>query len=112
LTNERAIFDTAPAVSVASASKPAENKPAASGDSASFNATDTLQTAAPANAPAANRADSSAAAASGDPSAPPPSASDQQQSAPASSDADHPSLLRPGETMQTQQGKGVVIKPK
>jgi hypothetical protein len=112
LTNERAIFDTAPAVSVASASKPAENKPAASGDSASFNATDTLQTAAPANAHAANNTDSSAATASTDPSPPAASTSDQQQSTPASSDADHPSLLRPGETMQTQQGKDVVIKPK
>jgi hypothetical protein len=111
LTNERAIFDSAPAVSVATAAKASENKPASSGDSASFNATNTLQTAAPANAPAANGSDSGATAAASDQSTPASSASDQQQSAPASG-ADRPSLLRPGETMQTQQGKGVVIKPK
>lgn len=111
LTNERAIFDKAPAVSVASAAKPSDNKPATSGDSASFNATSTLQTAAPANAPAAN-SDANAAAASSDQNPPASSASGQQPSAPASSGADRPSLLRPGETMQSQQGKGVVIKPK
>ncbi len=100
LTNERAIFDSTPAVSVASAAKPPENKSAAAGDSASFNATETLQTAAPANTPAPSSSDTSPAAASGDQSgnAPGSSASNQQQSAPASSDTDHPSLLRPGET--------------
>ncbi len=111
LTNERVIFDSAPAVSVATAAKPAEPKPTVSGGSASFNATNTLQTAAPSNAAPANSADSSAAAASGDQSAPAPAASDQQQSPPASSDTDHPSLLRPGESVD-QQGKGPVIKPK
>ena len=112
LTNERAIFDNAPAVSVASADKPAATKPAISGDPASFNASDTLQTAAPANTPAASGSDKSSAAASGDPSAPASSVSDQEQNAPASSGGDRPSLLRPGETMQSQQGKGVIIKPK
>lgn len=112
LTNQRAIFDNAPAVSVASAAKPAENKPAASGDSSSFNATDTLQTAAPSSAPAASSTDSSAAPASSDRSASASSASDQRPNAPASSGGDRPSLLRPGETMQSQQGKGVIIKPK
>ena len=53
LTNERAIFDSKPDVNVASANKPAENKPAVSGDPASFNASETLQTAAPTSAPAA-----------------------------------------------------------
>jgi hypothetical protein len=112
LTNERAIFDNAPAVSVASAAEPAENKPAAAGDSASFNATDTLQTAAPANAPAASSDASNPATASSNPTSPASSAPNQQQNPPASSGADHPSLLRPGETMQSQQGKGIVIKPK
>lgn len=111
LTNERAIFDNAPAVSVASTAKSSDSKAAASGDSASFNATDTLQTAAPSSAPAPSSTDSSPAAL-GDPSAPATSTSDQQQSVPTSSGADHPSLLRPGETMQSQQGQGVVIKPK
>ncbi len=77
LTNERVLFDSAPAVSVASAAKSSDTPPAASDDSASFTATDTLQTAAPANAPATDATDSSAAPASTDHNAPAPSASDQ-----------------------------------
>ncbi len=116
LTNERAIFDTAPSVNVASAAQPAASgKNNSASDSASFNATETLQTAAPANAPSA----SSTAAASDSPAATSatsspnttPASGDQNQSSD-NSGSNPPSLLRPGETMQTQQGKGVVIKPK
>ena len=119
LTNERAIFDKAPAVSVASSSQPAPDKPPAAGDPASFNAAQTLQTAAPAGdspapangssspAPAAPTAASSPAA-GGDNS----SSANSDQAGSSASDGDHPSLLRPGESMDKQQDKGAVIKPK
>jgi hypothetical protein len=114
LTNERAIFDNAPAGIVASASKSAENKPAASGDAASFNATDTLQTAAPASAtsPSSPTAAPDASAASSASSSDGSSAVQQPSSSATSSSEDHPSLLRPGENVESQQGKGPVIKPK
>jgi hypothetical protein len=125
LTNERAIFDNAPAVNVASASKTAGSKPAASSDAASFNATDTLKTAAPAGttAPASSAAaGSDSAGASSAPSGTSsgtsgenpssPSADQPQPSSDASSSGDHPSLLRPGENVESQQGKGPVMKPK
>jgi hypothetical protein len=107
LTNERAIFDSAPSVNVASAAQPAANgKNNSASDTASFNATETLQTAAPTSAPAAAPPSSASPTAT----SATPGAGDQNQTD--SSGGDHPSLLRPGETMQTQQGKGVVIKPK
>lgn len=119
LTNERAIFDNAAAVSVASANKPAENKPAISGDPASFNASDALQTAAPASAPPAAKsgaASDSTAGSSADSTASSTSSTasngDQQQSSQDNSSGDRPSLLRPGESVQNQQSKGPVIKPK
>jgi hypothetical protein len=119
LTNERAIFDNAPAVSVASASKAAESKPAASSDAATFNATETLKTAAPANATspasdlsAANPASPGASSAASSGSSASSAADPQQGSSDASSGSDHPSLLRPGENVDSQQGKGPVIKPK
>jgi hypothetical protein len=116
LTNERAIFDDGPSVNVASAGQPAgEGKSNGAADPASFNATDTLQTATPAGATApANSASGSPAGASSAASASTaaPAASDQQQGTTDNSASDHPSLLRPGESMQTQQGKGVVIKQK
>jgi hypothetical protein len=117
LTNERAIFDDGPSVNVASAGQPAGGgKSNGATDPASFNATDTLQTAAPASATApANSESGSPAAASPAPSASTtaaPAASDQQGTADSSA-GDHPSLLRPGESMQSQQGKGApVVKPK
>jgi hypothetical protein len=111
LTNERAIFDNSPSVNVASAGQPTgDSKNKGASDAASFNATETLQTAAPATtaAPPPNTASSPAAS-----KAAAEGASSQQQAPAASSDSDHPSLLRPGESMQTQQGKGAPIsKPK
>ena len=65
LTNERAIFDDAPSASMASASQPkGESKSNGAADPSSFNATDTLQTAAPAGAtaPVNSKSGSSAAA--------------------------------------------------
>lgn len=117
LTNERAIFDNAPSASLASASQPAgESKSKGASDPASFNAADTLQTAAPASTTAPSTPDSGSAAgtaAAANSGATTPAASDQQQGTPDSSGSDHPSLLRPGESMQTQQGKGApVVKPK
>lgn len=113
LTNERAIFDSAPAVSVASAAKPAENKPAPANDPASFNASQTLRSATPASTTAPSNADSKPSAPGDNSAGAASSPSSQQESAPAtSSDSGRPTLLRPGETMQNQQDKGPVIKPK
>lgn len=113
LTNERAIFDNAPPVRVANAGQPAsESKSNGAPDSASFNATDTLQTAAPASTttPSDSAATSAAAPSAGDAA---PDVSSQQQSPPDGSANDRPSLLRPGESMQTQQNKGApVVRPK
>jgi hypothetical protein len=116
LTNERAIFDNAPSASMASASQPAgESKSNGAADPASFNATDTLQTATPAGATApVNSGSNSPAEASPTASAgTAPAGSAQQQATTDNSASDHPSLLRPGESMQSQQGKGApVVKPK
>jgi hypothetical protein len=113
LTNERAIFDNGPSTTVASATQPeGDSKGNGAADPATFNAADTLQPAAPAGTttPAPSTSSDPAVANSG---ATEPAASDQQQSSPDGSGSDHPSLLRPGESMQTQQGKGApVVKPK
>jgi hypothetical protein len=85
LTNERASFDRAPAVA-------ADNAPKPGGGVA-----ETSAAATPAATPPA------AAQAGG-------AAADSDQ--PASTQSQHPSLLRPGETMDSQQGKGAVIKKK
>jgi len=107
LTQQRAIFDPGPAVNVASASQPAGGTVA--GDSlphppAGEAATPSAATPAPAaaNDGAAPETQSAAAATSDQPQ--------PEQESPA--DANRPSLLRPGETMQQQQGKGPLIKPK
>ncbi len=108
LTNERAIFDNAPSATVASAKQPmGESKSDGGADPGSVNDADTPQAGAYPPAPSTS-ADSAAA----NPGNPTSSTSDQPQSSPDNSGSDHPSLLRPGESMQTQQGKGVVIKPK
>ena len=115
LTNERALFDKT--VNVASAGKPApaETQPPAS-DPASSNATQTVQSADPASpassaaVPSTTPSDKSANSSGSATST--PETADQQQSSSDASSSDHPSLLRPGETMQSQQGKGAVIKPK
>jgi hypothetical protein len=113
LTNERAIFDNEPSATVASARQPSgESKSNAAADPA-LNA-DTLQTAGPAGAtppspPSGSATETPAASNSGATS---PAASDQQ-GASDNSASDHPSLLRPGESMQSQEGKGApVVKPK
>jgi hypothetical protein len=92
LTDERVIFDSAPPVKVAEASKAAgETAPGAASDSA---AASQASSAAGTNGPT-----------SADAAAPSDTSSDQQQT----TDATHPSLLRPGETMQSQQGTGTPI---
>jgi hypothetical protein len=112
LTNERAIFDSGPSVSVASASQPAGgNKGNSATDPTSFNATDTLQTAAPAGATAPTTSNSESGSAA--PGAATPASPGQEQPPADNSGGDHPSLLRPGESMQSQQSKGTpVVKPK
>lgn len=100
LTNERVIFDSAPPAKVAEVSKPgggsggetapATTTPPASGSAAAPEAS----SAAGTNDPTSADAGTSSAA-----------SSDQQQT----TDATRPSLLRPGETMQSQQGKGEPI---
>jgi hypothetical protein len=95
LTDERVIFDTAPPAKVTDASKPGGG---IAGE------------ASPANPTAAA---SGSASSSADASGPPPA--DASNATPATSnqqqptDATHPSLLRPGETVQSQQGKGEPI---
>jgi len=95
LTNERVIFDSAPPVKVADASKPGggvagTTTPPASDSAAAAQTSSATGTSDPASADAAP---SSAAG------------SDQQQT----TDTTRPTLLRPGETMQSQQGKGAPI---
>jgi hypothetical protein len=95
LTNERVIFDSALPVKVAEVSKP-------EGGVAGETAPATTTPAASASAAGANDP-TSADAASATPST--AASSDQQQT----TDTTRPSLLRPGETMQSQQGKGEPI---
>jgi hypothetical protein len=113
LTDQRAIFDRNPPVAVASSSQPAgAAKGSTSTDPASFDAADTLQSASQASTSGSQSTSGPSAA------APPPASSTtaptpaDQQGKPPASESGRPTLLRPGETMNTQQGKGVVIKPK
>jgi len=87
LTNERVIFDSAPPAKVAEASKPGGGVAATTTPAASDSAAGT-------NDPTSVDAATSSTA-----------SSDQQQT----TDTTRPSLLRPGETMQSQQGKGEPI---
>ncbi len=95
LTNERVIFDSAPPAKVAEASKPgggvAETTTPPASDSTAAAQT---SLAAGAGGPASAGTSTSSTA-----------SSDQQQT----TDTTRPSLLRPGETMQSQQGKGEPI---
>jgi len=98
LTDERVIFDSAPVGKVADASKPGggvagETSPTAPSDSAAAQPSSGAGTSDPTPADAST---SSAAS------------SDQPQTTDATASA-RPSLLRPGETMQSQQGKGEPI---
>jgi hypothetical protein len=109
LTNERASFDRGTGITVASAPKPgggvASEAPApnAGGDPATV-----TSPAATANASATTQQAASPGASSGNQSAPAPSPGESTTAAQASSS--RPSLLRPGETMDSQQGKGATIK--
>jgi hypothetical protein len=105
LTNERAVFDKESAVNVATAAKPDENKAAGTTDTA----TAPSESAAPAASGSNSAATTASQPASSDPNSSSAADNSDVKTEPAS---DRPSLLRPGESIQTQQGKGVVIKPK
>ena len=97
LTNERAIFDRPAAVEQASATTPGGNSAAATTPAAAASTvSDAGQPAA-----AANAAPETAGAAASSP---------DQQSTTSTATATRPSLLRPGESMDTQQGKGPPIR--
>jgi hypothetical protein len=95
LTNERVIFDSAPPVKVAEVSKPRGGVPGA--------------TTSPASGSAAAPEASSAAGTNDPTSADAATSSAAISNQPQTTDAARPSLLRPGETMQSQQGKGEPI---
>ena len=108
LTNERAVFDKEPPVSVATAAKPDPSKAAGASESGPSAASEST-------APAASESGSAAPGASPPPSSDASSSSSANTSEPKTEPAsqpDRPTLLRPGESMQTQQGKGPAIKPK
>ena len=95
LSDERVIFDSAPPVKVADASKPGDGVAGTTTPPASDSA------AAPQTSSAAGTSDPTSTDAATSSAA----SSDQPQT----TDATRPSLLRPGETMQSQQGKGAPI---
>ncbi len=109
LTNERAVFDKEPPVSVATAAKPDANKATGASDAATNTAP--VQSSAPAASGSNASAPSSAEPANSDANSS-SSANDSELKPEPPSQSDRPTLLRPGESMQTQQGKGPVIKPK
>ena len=104
LTNERAIFDKEPPVSVATAAKPEPSK-----------ASDGATSPSVSTAPGASESGSTTPSASSPPNSAANNSSSpdnaDQKTEPASQ-VDHPTLLRPGESVETQQGKGSVVKPK
>ena len=104
LTQKRAIFDNNTVAKAGNTTQPGggESKTEAPADASSFNAAETVKSAATANANGATTAPNADSTASGDP----------QANSSAATSGERPSLLRPGETMQNQQGKGAVIKPK
>jgi hypothetical protein len=133
LTNERVSFDSAPAASIANATQPggaadaAGNAPATpahsstantptatGGASATTNTPPAAETGATAavtssnSVPPAQPASASTNSPSSDTSNSPNATGDSAESTPGA-DADRPTLLRPGESVQTQQGKGAPI---
>ncbi len=108
LMNAKAAFDPEPAVTTASANaKAADSALQPGGSTAATSGAPAASDASAANsqtAAAATAANSVAAKAQSDPAAP---ASD-----PTASSSFHPSLLRPGETMQDQQMQGAPIQKK
>jgi hypothetical protein len=109
LTNARAVFDKEPPVSVATAARPETNQPPAASPSATSSAPS--ESTAPGNLKSNSPETTSAESPSSDANSSPAADTSEQKSEPASQ-GDRPSLLRPGESIQTQQGKGPVIKPK
>jgi hypothetical protein len=105
LTNERAVFDKE-AVNVATAAKPDTNKAAGTSDAANAAPSDS---STPATSGSSSDATSASQSPSSDANSSPAADNSEPQTEPAS---DRPSLLKPGESIQTQQGKGPVIKPK
>jgi hypothetical protein len=103
LTNERASFDRDPAVTVASAPQPGGGVASDSAPNGSAAAPAAAQPVS-SNSTAAADVNSSTTTANknGQPAADPTQPSGT---------GPRPSLLRPGETMDAQQGKGAVIKP-
>ena len=108
LTDERVVFDSAPPIKAASATEPGGGAASSAANPPPVTATSTpapATSAPPQTAAATPVASANPPAASGTNSAAALTAADQQQtSSPA-----HPSLLRPGETMESQQGKGARI---
>jgi hypothetical protein len=106
LTDERVIFDTAPPAKVADASQSGggvagEGSPATTNPRpAASDSAGAPQSAAGASDPAGTGASSAATSSA--------VSSDQQQTTDATTTT-HPSLLRPGESMQSQQGQGAPI---
>jgi hypothetical protein len=111
LTDERVIFDSAPPIKAASVTEPgggtvssaAEHPPAVATSSAGSTNSATPQQTGASTPPA-----DGSIAASGANSTSTPTGTDQQQTAVPT----QPTLLRPGETMDSQQGKGARIPNK
>ncbi len=108
LTDERVIFDSGPQIQAASATQP--------GGGAATSATDTSPApvastaAASAAQPQPTSPATSAAPANTAPANSAPASAAQQQ--PSNASSTKPTLLRPGETMESQQGKGARIPDK
>jgi hypothetical protein len=132
LSDERVVFDNAQPVQVVNATKPGDGVPAGNSPSNSTAAptassslgsdtaaggTSAASPNAPGNSPASTTNTASSDSPTDAPATPPAanssaSGSDQSGSTSSAQNADHPSLLRPGETMQGQQGKGAAIPSK
>ena len=123
LTDERVSFDSSPPATVLSSTQPG----GASASAGSASAAAPSSTAAPGATTAATSAPAAGSAASQSPTSDESNTTSNESSSNAQStatpgdpsaatqsgaDSDRPSLLRPGETMQSQQGKGTPIPPK
>ena len=106
LTDERVSFDAGPPVKAANGSRPAAAPPLPPGGAAAGATTSTAGARAAASPGA--EIPSTTSAASSEPGA----AGGTEQSAATPETSSRPSLLRPGETMETQQGNGAKITKK
>ena len=105
LTDERVSFDPdTPPASVANVTQP--------GGGVASGANETPASSATTAAPAAPATSAPAAAPASETSAPADTAATSDAGAAAPASSAPPSLLRPGETMESQQGKGAPIKKK